>query len=246
MPTTTEWSNGGRLGNQIIRNLFISQIAKNNNLSVIYNNEYNYARKQELLGLKLFNGQNDYTTHILINDDNVLYYINSSNITSNLGFNGNVNFQTPECSAYLYKHIKEDLKDSIMKANPFKSRYCMNNEVFLHIRLDDVAHLNPGFKYYDKVLSSISFQKGYIGTDSPNHPIIQKLQKKYNLEILRGDEVYTIQFGSTCKHVILSHGSFSVIIGYLSFFSTVYYPEYTTRWHGDMFSIPEWNKVDIV
>ena len=247
MPTTTQGSQEGRLCNQIIRNLFISRLARNNNLLVIYNNTHKYYKNQQRLGLKLFSGKYDYRTRIILNDTNVLKYIDRNDIQSNFNFNTNVFFQTPECSNFLYTHIRRDLQNSIIEANPFKSRYNNNNEVFIHIRLGDVADVNPGFTYYDKVLSLIQCQKGYIGTDSPEHPIIQQLQGKYNLEVLKGDEVYTLQFGSTCKYVILSHGSFSAVTGYLSFFSTVYYPEYdvNTIWHGDIFCIPEWNKIAI-
>ena len=35
--------------------------------------------------------------------------------------------------------------------------------------------------------------------------------------------VNTILFGSTNKYVILSHGTFSGIIGYMSFYSKVYF-----------------------
>lgn len=46
---------------------------------------------------------------------------------------------------------------------------------------------------------------------------------------------------------ILSHGSFSAVIGYLSFFSNVYYPEYELNkiWYGDMFSIDNWIKLSV-
>ena len=155
-------------------------------------------------------------------------------------------FQTKECSTILYKHIQNELKTSIKNANNYKNRYNNNDDVFIHIRLGDVAVFNPGFEYYDKALSIIQYDKGYISTDSPDNNIIQKLITKYpTLELLNYDEVNTIQFGSTCKYVILSHGSFSTVIGYLSFYSTVYYPEYDFNkiWYGDTFSIPEWNKV---
>ena len=63
--------------------------------------------------------------------------------------------------------------------------------------------------------------------------------------IIDYDEIKTIQFASTCKNIILSHGSFSAVIGYLSFFSNVNYPEYEKdkMWYGDMFSINKWNKI---
>jgi hypothetical protein len=61
-------------------------------------------------------------------------------------------------------------------------------------------------------------------------------------KIIYLDEISTFQFASTCKHIILSHGSFSAMIGYLSFFSTVHYPKYEADkiWYGDMFSIEGW------
>jgi formylmethanofuran dehydrogenase subunit B len=107
--------------------------------------------------------------------------------------------------------------------------------------LTDAEHYNPGFVYFDKVLSNITFDNIYIATDDPGHEIIQKILNKYeNVSIVDYDIVDTIKFGSTCSNVILSHGTFSAIIGYLSFFSTVYYCKYEYGWHGDIFSIPNW------
>jgi hypothetical protein len=76
--------------------------------------------------------------------------------------------------------------------------------------------------------------------------MIQQLISLYpNATIIEYDEIQTFQFASTCKHIILSHGSFSAVIGYLAYFSDIYYPEYEAdkMWYGDMFSIPGWNKI---
>jgi len=78
--------------------------------------------------------------------------------------------------------------------------------------------------------------------------MIKKLLKLFPYaKILDVDEITTFQFASTCKHIILSHGSFSAVIGYLSFFSNIYYPEFESNkiWHGDMFSIKNWIKLKI-
>jgi hypothetical protein len=134
-----------------------------------------------------------------------------------------------------------------MKSNPFKDRYKVNNDCFVHIRLTDVAERNPGIDYYKKAIDSLSFDRLYVGTDEPTHPLIKELSDKYpGLSIVDYDEVETIQFASTNKNIILSHGSYSTVIGYLSFFSDVYYPMYQPekQWYGDTFSIPEWNRVD--
>jgi len=68
---------------------------------------------------------------------------------------------------------------------------------------------------------------------------------KYNLTVFEGNEVQTMQFGSTCKHIVLSKGTFSWWIGVLSFDSNVWFPENKNikPWHGEIFIFPEWNKV---
>jgi hypothetical protein len=138
--------------------------------------------------------------------------------------------------------------NEIIEKNKFSTRYKANNEVFLHIRLGDSVQYTPGFKFYDKVLSELKFDKGYIASDSPQHPICMELRTKYpTIEMVNANEVDTMLFGSTCKHIVLSHGSFSAIIGYMAFFSDIYYPMYEEgkKWYGDMFTnIPEWKRVE--
>jgi hypothetical protein len=88
--------------------------------------------------------------------------------------------------------------------------------------------------------------KIYLSTDSKQHDIVQRLMKRFPSSewIPYEDIIQTWQFASTCKHVILSHGSFSAMIGYLSFDSDVYHAPYgAIQWHGDMFCIPGWKMV---
>jgi hypothetical protein len=148
----------------------------------------------------------------------------------------------------LYNYIQNELKTNIIKSNNFRERYNNNNDCFVHIRLGDTIQWNPGIDYYLNTLKKITFENLYISTDSRNHQIINKIVDEYpNAQVIEYNEVNTIHFGSTCKYVILSHGSFSAIIGYLSFFSSVYYPEYENGkiWYGDMFSIDGWNKMKL-
>jgi len=99
------------------------------------------------------------------------------------------------------------------------------------------------FEYYDKVLQKISFTNGYISSDTIHHEICIKLIEKYNLHIISKDEVATIQFGSTCKYIVLSSGTFSWLIGLFGFYSQIYYPEEYKKWHGDIFVFDDWNKI---
>jgi hypothetical protein len=77
-----------------------------------------------------------------------------------------------------------------------------------------------GIKYYINAIKNIIFDNLYISTDDKNHSIIIQLLELYpSSQLINYDEITTIQFANTCKHIILSHGSFSAVIGYLSFFS---------------------------
>ena len=83
-------------------------------------------------------------------------------------------------------------------------------------------------------------------TDDNYNDMILELLKEYPCaKRIDGEEKEIIQYASTCKNIILSHGSFSAIIGYLAFYSEIYYPEYEAEkmWYGDMFSIEKWKRV---
>jgi hypothetical protein len=102
--------------------------------------------------------------------------------------------------------------------------------------------------YYINAIKNINFDNLYISTDDKNNNIIMELLQLYtSAQLIDFDEIITFQFASTCKNVVLSHGSFSAVIGYLSFFSNIYYPEYELDkiWYGDMFSINNWIKLSV-
>jgi hypothetical protein len=242
MTSTTGTS--GRLGNQIIRNLAVSLIAEKGDLFVKYSSYY--LIKQ--LGIDLFSGSKKYDKTQVLNDDNYFSIYNCDNIDYNLNPNDSF-FQTKEISNLLYNHLNTDIiKSKIIDKNPYKERYQNNNDLFVHIRLTDVSRFNPGITYYLNAIKSISFENLYISTDDKNHNIISTIMKLYpDAKLINYNEINTFQFGSTNKNIILSHGSFSSIIGYLGFFSNIYYPEYEANkiWYGDMFSIEKWTKLHV-
>ena len=98
----------------------------------------------------------------------------------------------------------------------------------------------------------------YIATDSPGHEIIAMLRKKLpKLNIYDTNLPDIMLFGSTCKYVVLSYGSFSAVIGYLSFFSHVFFKKISekTAWDwcsndkNNMFydkynQIGRWNEIE--
>lgn len=231
----------GRLGNQIIRNLAVSFIAERHNLFVEYSNHQ--LIKQ--LGINLFVGEKKYDNTITLNEENYFDILNNNVLESNV--NANINyFQTKEIIDLILNNIITN-KNNIIENNPFNDRYNNNNDCFIHVRLGDSIDKNPGAEYYLKVLGTIKFDNLYISSDTINSNIIGNIIKEYpKCNIINYDEISTIQFGSTCKYVVLSHGTFSSITGYLSFYSNVYYPclDKITRWHGDIFYITQWNCVE--
>jgi hypothetical protein len=229
------------LGNQIIRNLAVSFIAEKNDLYV----DYSCYDKITNLGIPLFIGSKKHNETKVVNDENFIETLSKNSLDCNLYPNDSY-FQTKEIINIIYNYLhKEEIKKNIIEKNPFKDRYNKNNDLLIHIRLTDVSHYNPGINYYLETIDNIHFDNMYIATDEPTHDIIQNIITRHpNAKIIDYDETRTIQFSSTCKSVILSNGTFSAIIGYLSFFSTVYYPKYKKMWHGDIFSIPSWNEKD--
>ena len=150
-------------------------------------------------------------------------------LMANIDLNYNY-FQTEEITNLIHKHL-HDNRNRVIEANVFRERYENNRDIFIHMRLDDVAERNPGIEYYKSCLESIvrekDYQDIYITSDSPDHEMIAQLRAAYPyIQLIYWNEVDTIHFGSTCKYVILSHGTFSGMIGYLAFFTDeIYYPD---------------------
>ena len=233
----------GRLCNQIIRNLCVSEIAKKNDLFVNYSNFDNINNK---LGIPLFIGEKNYNKDIILNKDNYFDILNYLDIKYNLDAN-NCYFQTKDIIAFLYNLLRNDYKNSIMNKNKFITRYNNNNDIFIHVRLGDIISKNPGLQYYLDAIKSIdNYDNIIIASDSPTHHIVKSLLTLKNSKLLCEDEIITIQFASTCKNIILSGGTFSAVIGYLGFHSTVYYPcfestkEKNLVWYGDVQTIDDW------
>jgi len=241
MTTTCGFKENMRLCNQIIRNTAVSFIAEKHNLQVKYSSD----SKINSLGIRLYSGTNVYPTTISLTDCNFFEILDLPELNQNVNINDEY-FQTNSISNKIYNYLR-DTKEFVVRKNPFADRYSLNNDCFVHIRLGDVTHCNVGVEYYKKVISRLKFDTLYIASDSPKHSIVQQILQSFErVKFVHFDEIKTIQFGSTCKHVVLSHGTFSAVIGYLSFFSEVYYPHYSlapNMWHGDIFSIPGWKCV---
>jgi len=240
-------SNGnGRLCNKIFRNVIMNIIAKNNNLQINYEC---YDEINNKMGILLYIGEKVYDKLINIEDDNFHLFIDRIDLNANIrNKNDDCYYQTQIASRYIFDYINGYSKNSIIQKNPFANRYQNNNDCFIHIRLDDAAQHNPGIDYYLQTIKLIfdRVDNIYISSDSPQHFMIQNILQTIPKTKLYEDNqniFHILQFSSTCRYIILSHGSFSAIIGYLAFYSdSVFYPDYNRIkkfWFGDMFSIDE-------
>lgn len=247
----------GRFGNILILNILCSRIAKKYNLKF----DYKWLEQSNELGLSLFtDGTCVFDNTILFDDDDFERFIENEDLTSNIVIRKH--HQTPSCAHQIKKYIlTPEIRNSIIYRNVFRDRYDHNNDVYIHVRLDDAHGFNPGYEYYDKVLSSITFDNGFISSDGITHTICSSLIDKYNLKIVdfnyednkrenpSYNEILTIMFASTCKHIVCSGGTFSWIIGVLGNVaanpSNVYYHSSNRDkiWFGDMFVFEEWNLV---
>ena len=233
MSTTNVREDWGRLCNHIFRFCAISVIAKKHKLHVNYHlSKYKSIRD---LGIILYSSdtKKEGSRPNLI-DETMLELYNSNEKIGGLTNYHNKFFQTKSCADLIFEYIRSDeSKKSIIDKNPYKDRYNNNNDCYVHVRLHDARRWNPGLSYYFQVLDDLKFDKLYISSDQPGDSIVQEIKKRYdNSEILTKSEIETIQFASTCKNVVLSHGTFSGIIGYLSFYSNVYYCKVELNgWH---------------
>ena len=248
-------NSAGRFGNHFFRNMVAHIISLSNNIKFIYS----YYEEFKKLGIFFFtNGEKTFTNNCIklkIDDNNFMEFINNrKTINDNTNIDLMYSFyQTKEFCIYLKNLFHNDIKykNDILNSNKFKERYNNNNDLYIHLRLGDLT--NPSmknfllpFSYYDKAIQNVGFfEKGYISTESPTHEICVDLIKKYKLTLINYDEVETIMFGSTCKNIVLSHGTFSWLIGFLSFdFSKIYFPKIKAFWHGDIFVFSEWKEID--
>lgn len=242
MPTNNTIGTAGRFANHIFRNLYASFLAELGDVSFVYS----YDEQIRALGIPLYrNGKKTYEKTAIIRDE---FFTNL--LDKRVDYNIFVDWcsaQNHEFALRIFNYFRTgSIMKSITDSNKYKERYDKNNDVFVHVRLDDASQFNPGYDYYDAALSICGAQSGYISSDSPNHPMVSVLAAKYNLKSFEAQEVETIQMASSCKFLVLSHGTFSWLMGALGFFSKVYVPHsrFINKWCGPIFDMPEWEVID--
>jgi len=235
----------GLLGNVLFCNIVCDYIAKKSNIKI----KYSKHLETKTLGIQLYSGNVSYSETCVLDDKNIdLLFTTSGKFLESKNILIDSYFHTPIVAEYLNGVILKN-KNKIISANPYSERYQNNSDLFIHVRFNDIpgpTNIEP-YEYYSKAISMVTFQNGYIASDNLTHPICRDLIKNFKLTPFNASDTKIIQYGSTCKNIILSKGTLSWFIGVFSFGnSNVYFPERLNKknWHGHIFIFPEWNKVN--
>jgi hypothetical protein len=230
----------GRFGNLFFVNMVLHFISKNYNLKTTYK----YYNKFLNLGIDLFIGDNTYQENTYLTEINYFDLMHKTNNFTNIIVTNNSWFQNYEFCLFLEIYFaNKEIRNKIIQKNKFNNRYKNNNDLFIHVRLDDVEEMNShnNFEYYDNIIKNQNYDTGYITSDNLNSQICSKLIHKYSLKIINFTEEETIMFGSTCNNIVLSGGTFSWLIGFLAFYSkNINYPINIKKWYGDIFVYKNW------
>ena len=240
-----------RFGNLFFLNMVGHLISERNNLKL----EYKYEKQFSELGVIFHRGAKTYDEDLVLNDNSfldIIYENNETPIEKNIVFTNEMWCQSKDFCFLLAQYFKNPTRrEGVMSNNFFKSRYnsdntIYNNDLYVHVRLADAKQYNYlPFEYYDKILSQITFDRGYISSDALQDDICNRLIKKYALHAIHDSPVRTLMFGSTCRHVVLSGGAFSWLVGFFGFFSDIYCPsERRGVWYGNIFVFQDWKKID--
>jgi hypothetical protein len=224
---TTNENLGGRLGNVLFYNFVASYLSKLNGLKMYYKQQ---TETENILKIKLFDtGKNFFKESFLLTDKNIDSVFENTEMIKDKNLIIGGYFQT--------QNIAKLIKNTI------KPNKILNECIFVHVRLGDITGKNSEpYNYYSSAIEQINFTKGFISSDSIDHPICKELIKNYNLVPFNENEVETITFASSCKWLVLSKGTFSWWMGILSS-GEIYYPDSDKIWHGDIFVFPEWKKI---
>ena len=224
----------GRLGNAIFRNCAASILSKKFDIKVekyLNNNELRILRPKFYTG-----GVKVYDTQVQVSYPKLAQILQKDNIDYGL------NLMCPCQDANFVLNYKNE----ILSQFDLKYNQQHKDDLFVHVRLGDCIRENrvPSADYYVKAIEQTQFDKGYISSDTPSHEIVTHLMSRFNLTLYENTPAETINFAKDFGDLVLSKGTFSWWMGFLSHSKSVFYPKGGPRWHGDIFVFDEWTPLD--
>jgi len=225
---------GGRLGNNLLQYIAAYLFSNKFKLSLMtppINNGLDFSR---LFNFEKSEGEVIHSPNVFITNDNFLEYLNQNHIPK---------------SRYTFSDYFQ-IKDFILNyekkiVNCFKPIKNKIDEVFVVYRIGDIINTSQmlPIEYYRECLNDLTFDCGYITSDTPNHPNVIKLCEEFNLKLYYNEcPITTIDFARQFNKIVLSEGTFSWWIGTLSQSDTIFFNERERFWHGDIFVNKNWIK----
>lgn len=170
---------------------------------------------------------------IEVGDENFMTLLRQDNVK-----NANYKFK----GFYQIKDFVLEYEDEIRGMFSLDHQEKNPSDVFVAYRIGDIVNLRQmlPIQYYQEALTKIGTKSGYITSDSPDHPNVKELSRQFNLKIYEDTADKTIDFAKDFDNLVLSEGSYSWWIGFLSKAKNVYYNDRERFWHGDIFVLPDW------
>jgi hypothetical protein len=220
----------GRLGNNLFQYVAAYIFAKKFNLKISSDIVENKFELPSLTGVQFNNNIID------VDDSNFMSLLESNDLKpAHYRFVG------------YYQNRDFILKYGSEIKSLFKLRFIETpkNQVFVAYRIGDIngeRQMLP-LEYYQDALKKLNVNDGFITSDTPEHPNVIKLINEFNLRLYNNSPIETIDFAKNFNNLVLSEGSFSWWIGFLSSAKNIYYNERPRFWHGDIFVLPEWESL---
>jgi hypothetical protein len=221
----------GRLGNGIFQNCVASILSKKFDMKA----EYLHEKELSLLNPKFHTGKRIYEEQVEVTNANLFEILEKKEIHHGLLLTG----------LFQLKPFILNYKKEILDCFDLQNNGEHSEDLFVHVRLGDTINKNPGLDYYIKAIEQINYQRGYISSDSFSHEIVASLIDRFNLIPYDKSRINTINFGKNFKNIVLSSGTFSWWIGFLSQAHNVFYPTGGPIWCGDIFVFDEWSPINI-
>ena len=228
----------GRLGNLLFQDVSMSILAEKFNLKVDSYTEYLPLR------MNLYNSGSISNENLeKVNDDNFLNILKSKNIKNGIYLDGY--FQNKDFVLEYEEKIRSQFYLDYEEVD--------KDDVFIHVRMGDLANMFPwqSIDYFKEALSKINYRKIYISSDdlnnvsAPHHKLVQDLISEFNMIFYLNKPAETINFAKNFNNLILSQGTFSWWIGFLSRAENIYFPKGGPIWHGDIFVFDNWNAIEV-
>jgi len=214
----------GRMGNHLFKYFVAYLLAKKHNLSFTTNGlGINQFIKNFGLPVKVEGRTGDESFEIRDWEYEDLYYSDSID---------------------LKKYILKDYfqlgdffeKNKELIRSAFNIRYLPvdENNVFVHYRIGDIGQSRSclPYEYYQEALNSLNFSGGYISSDSPTDERVIRLRNEFGLTVWGKNETKTLLFAKDFNNLVLSEGTYSFWIGYLSNAENIICNERDYNWHG--------------